>query len=84
MIAPLLKTNSLIIYHINCGHLSLFGNGYPIYCHNGELIRGQILLTSILKPHQETPLTIDSFHHTSQLITHPSEKLLPKIILQLT
>ena len=84
MIAPLLETNSLIRYHINCGHLSFFGYEDTIYCHGSELIQGQILLAPILKPHQEPTLNRYYLHYTIQLLTQLSGNFPPKLILQIT
>ena len=84
MIEYLLQTNNIVRYHSNCGHPRFFVHGSFLYCHDGESIQGHILLTPILKPHQEPTLPRDSLDHTSQLLPQPPGKSFPYLLLQLT
>ena len=84
MIVSILQINCLTRYYINHGHLEFLGYGYHIYCCDNYLIQVQILLTPIFKTRQETPLTIDSLHQTSELLTCPPVKYLHNLILQPT
>ena len=84
MIVSLPQINFPIRHCINFWKLVLFGHGDTIYCHRGELIQGHILLTPILKLHQENPLTRESLNHTSKLLPQPPGKYFHDLILQLT
>ena len=83
MVLYLLQTNCLIKYCINHAHLGFFSYEGFVYCNDSELIWGHILLTPILKPHQEPPLTINYLNHTSQLLPHLPVKSFPNVISQL-
>ena len=84
MIVSRIKINFFIRYYINCRHLCFLCHGDPLYCHGGELIQYQILITLILKPHQEPTITRGYLNHTSELLPHPPGKSLPNLILQIT
>ena len=83
-IVSLLQINYIIRYCRNCGHLGFFGHGAPIHYHGGELIRGQILLTPILKPRQEPPLTRYPLYHTIHLLPQPPGKPFLNLVLRIT
>ena len=72
MIVPLLQLNLLLMYLISCRNIRCFILQDILYYHDGELILGQILFATIMKPHQEPPPSRDTLHHTSQLLPHPS------------
>ena len=75
MIVYLIQINWLFSFCRNRGHPVLFGRGDTIHRHNGESVQDHILLTPILKPHQEPPLKRDYFHHTIKLRTNYPENI---------
>ena len=84
MIVSLLQIDSLVRFHRNGENLRLFVDRDLFYCHYYYLFQGHIIITPILKPHQEPPLPIDSLDHTSKLLPQPPVKSFPNLILQLT
>ena len=84
MIVSLLRIDCLIRFLNNTGHLVFFGHGYLLYCHDGELIQGQIHFTPILKPQQNLLITRYPLYYTSQILNQSPRKYFRYLLLQLT
>ena len=83
MIVSLIQTNHINRYHINCWHRRFFSLGHPLYCNGGELIWDQLLLETVLKPHQD-PLLTKKRWYPSKIFPKPPGKCFPYLLLQLT